>query len=76
MDQIYFNGVWYNVADLTDIQLLYISTYNRVTGATAIIDANTRDYNYRMSQALQMFGDPVVIASIQDLIDNPPDGPQ
>ena len=72
MEQIFFNGQWYNVADLDPISLLYITTYNKVSGSAPIIDPNTRDYDYRMSQALQMFGDPVVVSSIQDLIDNPP----
>lgn len=72
MERIYFNGQWYNTADLDPTSLLYIITYNKVTGSAPIIDPNTRDYDYRMSQALQMFGDPVVVASIEDLIDNPP----
>ena len=70
METIVFNGVTYNVADLDPVALLYIQTYNKVTGSTPIIDPNTRDYDYRMNQALQMFGDPVVTSSIQDLIDN------
>ena len=70
MEQVFFNGVWYDVDNLDEIALLYILTYNQVTGSAPIIDPNTRDYNYRMSQALQMFGDPVVVDSIQDLIDN------
>ncbi|ABP87963.1 gp56 [Synechococcus phage Syn5] len=70
METIVFNGVTYNVADLDPVALLYIQTYNKVTGSAPIIDPNTRDYDYRMSQALQMFGDPVVIESIQDLIDS------
>ena len=69
METIVFNGVTYNVADLDPIAVLYIQTYNKVTGSAPIIDPNTRDYDYRMSQALQMFGDPVVTSSIQDLID-------
>ena len=75
MEQVYFNGQWYNIDELADVVLLYISTYNKVTTSAPIIDPNTRDYDYRMSQALQMFGDPVVVASIQDLIDNPPPTP-
>ena len=67
--QIFFDGQWYDPADLDPTTLLYIQIYNQVTGSTAIIDPNTNDYNYRMSQALQMFGDPVVVESINDLID-------
>lgn len=74
MEKIYFNGQWYNVEDLDPVSLLYIQTYNKVTESSPVIDPDTNDYDYRMSQALQMFGDPVVIESIEDLINNPPPG--
>jgi len=74
MEKIYFNGQWYNVEDLDPVSLLYIQTYNKVNESTPVIGPNTNDYDYRMFQALQMFGDPVVIESIEDLINNPPPG--
>ena len=71
MSQVYFQGQYYDTDSLPPEIVLYIETYNKVTTSAPIIDPNTRDYDYRMSQALQMFGDPVVVDSIQDLIDNP-----
>lgn len=72
MEQIFFDGKWYNVADLDPVALLYIQTYNAVTASAPNIGPDANDFNYRMQQALQMFGDPVVIESIQNLIENPP----
>ena len=31
---------------------------------------DTNDYSFRMNQAIQMFGDPVVVAAIQDAADS------
>lgn len=68
--EVYFDGNYYSVEDTNPTALLYILIYGQVTGSGAIVTPNTRDYLYRMSQALQMFGNPAVVASIQDLIDN------
>ena len=68
--EVYFDGAYHSVEDTNPTALLYILIYGQVTGSGAIVTPKTRDYLYRMSQALQMFGDPVVVASIQDLIDN------
>ena len=68
--EVEFDGTAYSVADTNPTALLYILIYGQVTGSGAIVTPDTRDYLYRMSQALQMFGNPAVVASIQDLIDN------
>ena len=57
-------------SDLSETLLLYIDTYNRVTQERAIRSPNDRDYDFRMNQALQMFGNTVVTDAIQLLIIN------
>ena len=68
--EVVFDGVTYSVVDTSALALQYILAYTEVTSSGAVITPNTRDYLYRMGQALQMFGDSSVVQSIQDLIDS------
>ena len=43
-----------------------IDANNDSSAASQTPRSDTNDYSFRMSQALQMFGDPTVIAAIQD----------
>ena len=50
--------------------LSYINTYNSVINAPTRRGADDRDFEFRMVQALQMFGDKEVTDGIQLIIDN------
>lgn len=65
-NEIVFNGKTYDVSSLTESQLLYIT---KVSQGSPSNDPDARDYDSRMNQALQMFGDDVAVSSIQSLID-------
>ena len=65
-----FQGVTYLRADLPDGLLAYIDAYNQSLAASQTPVSDTNDYSFRMNQALQMFGDPVVVAAIQDAADS------
>lgn len=67
---ITFLGTTYNRADLPQTIINYIETYNRAIAKSSQKSPSDTDFDFRMTQALQMFGDPAVIAGIQLLIDN------
>lgn len=58
----------FNRDELTDTLINYIETYNTVMAAPRSKGPNDRDYQFRMNQALQMFGDEEVVAGINLLI--------
>ena len=57
-------------SDLSDTVLNYIDTYNRVVQNPAQLSPDNNDYDFRMNQALQMFGNSVVTDAIQLIIIN------
>jgi hypothetical protein len=67
---ITFLGTTYNRADLPQNIINYIETYNRNEAIAKQKNPADTDYVFRMNQALQMFGDPTVVAGIQLLIDS------
>ena len=68
-NEIVFNGKTYDVSSLTEAQLLYITTYLKVSQGSPSNDPDARDYDSRMNQAQRMFGDLDAVSSIQTLID-------
>ncbi len=57
--------------DLLDEDVVnYILTYNRVIDAPRRKGADDDDFDFRMNQALQMFGNQEVVDAIQTIIDN------
>ena len=70
MSTVTFLGQEFNTEDLSEPVLNYINTYNKVINAPTKRGANGRDYEFRMVQALQMFGDDEVTQGIQIIIDN------
>ena len=69
MSTVTFLGQEFNTADLSEPVLNYINTYNEVINGQRNKTANDRDYQFRMNQALQMFGNEAVVAGIQLIID-------
>jgi len=69
-DTITFLGTTYNRSDLPEAIISYIETYNRSITKSSQKTPDDTDFDFRMTQALQMFGDPAVIAGIQLLIDS------
>jgi hypothetical protein len=70
MSAVEFQGVTYLRADLPDGLLAYIDAYNQSLAASQTPLSDTNDYSFRMSQALQMFGEPAVVAAIEDVADS------
>ena len=70
MSTVEFHGVTYVRADLPDGLLAYIDAYNQSLAASQASLSDTNDYAFRMNQALQMFGEPAVIAAIQEVADS------
>lgn len=70
MSIVTFLGQEFNTTDLSPTVLNYINTYNSVTTGQKQKTPDDRDYEFRMNQALQMFGDDAVVAAVQTLIDN------
>lgn len=68
MSTITFLDQTFNRDDLSEAIISYIETYNRVVNAARNKDPDDRDYDFRMNQALQMFGNEEVIAGIELLI--------
>lgn len=66
---ITFLGQTFQRADLSEELINYIETYNAVDAAPKTKGPDDNDFNFRMIQALQMFGDPVVVEQIQLFID-------
>jgi len=66
---ITFLGQTFNRADLSQELINYIQTYNEVDAAPKTKSPDDNDFHFRMNQALQMFGDPVVVEQIQIFID-------
>lgn len=69
-DTITFLDQTFNRADLTDSLINYIETYNAVIAAPKSRSSEDRDYEFRMNQALQMFGNEAVVGGINLLITN------
>lgn len=67
MGTVDFHGVTYVRAELPDALLAYIDAYNLYIAAGQTRLSETNDYSFRMSQAMQMFGEPAVIAAIQEV---------
>lgn len=67
-DTITFLDQTFNRADLTDTLIDYIETYNNVMSAPRGKAPEDTDYEFRMNQALQMFGDEAVVDGINLLI--------
>lgn len=70
MSTVTFLGQEFNTADLSEPVLNYINTYNAVINAPTRKSANDRDFQFRMVQALQMFGNKEVTEGIQLIIDS------
>ena len=70
MSTVTFLGQEFNTADLSEPVLNYINTYNAVIESPTRRGADDRDFEFRMVQALQMFGDKEVTDGIQVIIDN------
>ena len=69
MSTVTFLGQEFNTADLSEPVLNYINTYNAVLAAPNRRGADDRDFQFRMTQALQMFGNKEVTEGIQTIID-------
>ena len=69
MSTVTFLGQEFDTADLSEPVLNYINTYNAVLKAPTRKSANDRDFQFRMVQALQMFGNEEVTDGIQLIID-------
>ena len=69
MSTVTFLGQEFNTEDLSKPVLDYINTYNAVIEAPTRRGADDRDFQFRMTQALQMFGSEEVTAGIQVIID-------
>ena len=69
MSTVTFLGQEFDTADLSEPVLNYINTYNAVINGQRQKAASDRDYQFRMTQALQMFGNEAVVAGIQLIID-------
>ena len=69
MSTVTFLGQEFNTADLNESVLNYINTYNELMNGPKAKRPTDRDYQFRMNQALQMFGDEAVVAGIQLIID-------
>ncbi len=65
---ITFLGQVFNREDLSSELVNYIETYNAVIGAPNSKTPDDNDYFFRMSQAMQTFGDQAVIDQIDFLI--------
>ena len=70
MSTVEFHGVTYLRADLPEGLLAYIDAYNQSLAASQTTLSDTNDYTFRMNQALQMFGEPAVVAAIQGVADS------
>ena len=70
MSTVPFLGQTFTTEDLSEPVLNYINTYNAVVNGPKGKDPEDRDYQFRMNQALQMFGNEAVIAGIQLIIDS------
>jgi len=70
MSTVTFLGQTFNTADLSEPVLNYINTYNAVVNGPKGKGPSDRDYEFRMNQALQMFGNDAVVAGIQLIITN------
>lgn len=70
MSTITFNGVTYDRDSLPEAIVDFIETYQTTTNLPTQKTPDDTDFSFRMNQALQMFGEPLVIANIQALIDN------
>ena len=70
MSTVTFLGQTFNTEDLSEPVLNYINTYNSVINAPTRRGADDRDFEFRMVQARQMFGDKEVTDGIQIIIDN------
>jgi len=68
MDTITFKGITYARSDLSAELIILIETYNANQGAVSAKLPTDTDYKFRLNQALQIFGDPVVVLSIEILI--------
>ena len=69
MSTVTFLGQEFNTEDLSEPVLNYINTYNSVINGPKGKSPEDRDYQFRMNQALQMFGNEAVVAGIQLIID-------
>ena len=69
MSTVTFLGQEFDTADLSEPVLNYINTYNAVINLQSQKAPTDRDYQFRMTQALQMFGNDAVVAGIQLIID-------
>ena len=69
MSTVTFLGQTFNTEDLSEPVLNYINTYNSVINAPTQRGADDRDFEFRMVQALQMFGNDEVTDGIQLIID-------
>lgn len=68
MSTVSFLGQEFNVEDLSEPVLNYINTYNAVVNGPKAKGPSDRDYQFRMNQALQMFGNQAVTTGIQLII--------
>ena len=68
MSTVTFLGQEFDTAGLSEPVLNYINTYNAVVDIPTRRDASARDYQFRMTQALQRFGDKDVTEGIQLII--------
>ena len=69
MSTIVFDGVEYDRDVLPEALINYIETYIRAKENPSQKTPDDTDYDFRMTQAMQMFGEPEVISSINELID-------
>ena len=68
MSTIIFDGVEYDKDVLPEALIRYIETYIRAKQNPNQKTPDDTDYDFRMTQAMQMFGEPEVIEGINELI--------
>jgi len=69
MSIIYFQGEAYDENAIPESLARYIRTYNRSQNDPETKTPEDTDFDFRMNQALQMFGDDLVVNEISKLID-------
>ncbi len=68
MSTIIFDGIEYDRDILPEALINYIETYLRATTNPTQKTPDDTDYDFRMNQAMQMFGEPLVVIEINKLI--------